>query len=50
MLKDKQDPERYYIEKILPDKMAINLEYTRDFSVALDLKILCKTAVCVFKR
>ena len=39
-----------YIEEILPDKMAINLDYTMNFSVGLDLKILCKTAVCVFKR
>lgn len=50
MLKDADDPERFYIEKILPDKMAINLDYTMNFSVGLDLKILCKTAVCVFKR
>lgn len=50
MLKGQENPEEYYINKILPDKMAINLEYTRDFSVLTDLKILCKTAVCVFKR
>jgi len=50
MLKDADDPERFYIEEILPDKMAINLDYTMNFSVGLDLKILCKTAVCVFKR
>ena len=50
MLNDADDPERFYIEEILPDKMAINLDYTMNFSVGLDLKILCKTAVCVFKR
>lgn len=49
MLKDADDPERFYIEEILPDKGHQHC-YTMNFSVGLDLKILCKTAVCVFKR
>ncbi len=50
MLSGKEDPEKYYIETILPDKMAINLEYTRKLSIWEDVKILAKTVACVVKK
>ena len=50
MLAGKEDPEKYYIETILPDKMAINLEYTRTVTVWKDIKILIRTVGCVFKK
>ncbi len=50
MLKDKEDPEQYYIETILVDKMAVNLEYTRNFSILRDISILIRTVWCVIKK
>lgn len=48
MLKDSEDPEKTYIEKILPVKMAINLEYTKDLSIFNELKTLAMGVVCLF--
>lgn len=42
-LKNTENSDRVYIEEILPAKMALNLEYLRDFSLKLDFKILIKT-------
>lgn len=42
-----EDPIRYYIEKILPEKMKYNLEDIKKFSLARDVEILFKT---VFSR
>lgn len=48
MLAGKEDPEKYYIEEILPKKMRINLEYIKDISVKEDFLILCRTVKCAF--
>ncbi|HIZ16916.1 MAG TPA: sugar transferase [Firmicutes bacterium] len=48
MLSGKDDPERYYIEEILPKKMQINLEYIKDISIKEDFLILCRTVKCAF--
>jgi len=50
MLKDQTDPEQYYIDVILPDKMAINLKYLREFSVWKDFVLIFRTVLCVFKK
>ncbi len=50
MLKDQADPEQYYIDVILPDKMAINLKYLRSFSVWKDFVLIFRTVLCVFKK
>lgn len=42
------DPERYYIEEIMPKKLDISLEYVRYWSLMRDAKILIKTFVRVF--
>ena len=44
------DPEKIYIEKILPGKMALNLEYLRRISVFGDIKIMVQTVFAVLKR
>lgn len=44
------DPERYYVEEIMPKKLAIGLEYVRHWSLARDAKILWKTFVRVFVK
>jgi lipopolysaccharide/colanic/teichoic acid biosynthesis glycosyltransferase len=40
------DPEKVYIEEIMPDKLKLNLKYIEDQGVLTDLKIIFKT---VFK-
>lgn len=44
------DPERAYIEEILPAKMAVNREYIREYSFINDVKILGRTFRCVFEK
>ena len=48
ILKEGGDPEKIYVEKILPPKMALNLEYMKDISVLNDIKIMFKTVSAVF--
>ena len=43
LLAGTDDPEREYIERILPEKMRLNLEYLRDFSLARDARIILRT-------
>ena len=43
LLDGQDDPERYNREVIWPDKVAINLEYIRSWSVMLDLKYIWLT-------
>ena len=48
MLEGVEQPEKVYINEILPVKMDINLRYLRDLSLWEDLKILCNTVLCIF--
>lgn len=41
------DPERCYVERILPDKLALAKQYLREQSLWLDLKIVWTTLVAV---
>lgn len=41
------DPERCYVEQILPDKLALAKQYIREQSLWLDLKIAWQTLVAV---
>ncbi len=43
------DPEKYYIETIMPAKLRISLEYIRTQSFEQDLRIIFKTLEKVFK-
>ncbi len=42
------NPEKTYIEKIMPEKLSINLEYINNRSLATDIKIIAKTIGRVF--
>ncbi len=42
------DPERTYVEEVMPAKLALDLRYVRDQSVALDLHIIVRTLAKVF--
>lgn len=43
ILQQQDDPEKFYNEKLFPDKVRINREYVRHRSFLLDLKILLLT-------
>ena len=44
------DPEDYYIQVILPDKLAINLDYVRNHSFLADIKLILKTIGAIVAR
>jgi lipopolysaccharide/colanic/teichoic acid biosynthesis glycosyltransferase len=42
--------ERTYVEEILPQKLALELEYVRNQSLAGDVRLLFRTVAAVFRR
>ncbi len=49
-LDESADPERFYIEQQLPEKLALDLEYLRRRSLWQDVKILAQTVAVSFRR
>ena len=47
LLNGEGDPDKIYIEQILPEKMKYNLDYIRGFSIWKDLVILFQTVAAV---
>jgi lipopolysaccharide/colanic/teichoic acid biosynthesis glycosyltransferase len=43
LLAKAENPEQFYIETVMPDKLAINLEYIKNRSFGADMGILFKT-------
>ena len=43
LLASAADPERYYIDVVMPDKLRINLEYIAGQSLMLDIKLIFRT-------
>ncbi|MDR3645460.1 MAG: sugar transferase [Clostridia bacterium] len=50
LLRASDDPEKKYIEEILPAKMAVNRAYIREYSFWNDVRILGRTFKCVFEK
>ncbi len=50
LLGKSEDPERTYIDEIMPQKLALNLEYVQSHSFLNDLKIIGKTALRILKK
>ena len=48
LLKGSPDPERTYLEKIRPEKIRLQLEYAKNRSFFLDLKIIFQTILKIF--
>ena len=48
ILKGSPDPEKAYMEKIRPEKIRLQMEYVKNRSFLLDLKIIIKTVLKVF--
>jgi len=49
ILKGSPDPEKTYMEKIRPTKIKLQLEYVKNRSFWLDLKIILKTILKIFQ-
>jgi len=49
VLKGSEDPEKTYMEKIRPKKVQLQLEYVKNRSFLLDLKIIFKTLIRLIK-
>ncbi len=43
-----EDPQRYYIERLMPEKIRINLEYARQASLLTDLAMIFATVGKIF--
>ncbi len=47
MLKDREDPDAYYIRQLMPRKLEIDLDYVENMSFLLDVGILFKSLLAV---
>jgi lipopolysaccharide/colanic/teichoic acid biosynthesis glycosyltransferase len=45
LLSDQEDPDSYYRERLLPDKVALDLAYARSGSLAEDFRVIGRTSV-----
>ncbi len=44
------DPERLYIEEVMPAKLELNMEYIRKQSVAYDIKLIFETFAAIIRK
>jgi len=49
ILKGSPDPEKTYMEKIRPEKLRLQMKYVKERSFCLDIKIIIRTILKVFK-
>lgn len=49
LLSKSDNPQKTYIEEIMPRKIELNLLYIRNFSVWYDIKLICKTIIKVIE-
>jgi lipopolysaccharide/colanic/teichoic acid biosynthesis glycosyltransferase len=49
-LKGQSEPEKYYITKLLPEKLNIDLNYIEKRSFILDVQVIFRTIWAVIKR
>ena len=50
LLEGAEDPERMYIDVIMPDKIELNMKYLREISPAADIRLIFKTIVAVIRE
>jgi len=50
LLAESSDPERIYLETIRPEKVRLQLEYVRERTLLLDMRIVCSTVALVLRR
>lgn len=49
LLAASEDPEKTYIEEVMPAKLALNLQYIDSQSVLGDIKLICKTFAAILR-
>ena len=49
MLAGCADPEKMYIEKIMPDKIELNMKYLREISPIADIRLILSTIAAVIR-
>ena len=49
LLKAAADPEKFYIEDIMPKKIALNKKYLNNYSLIADIKIILKTILIIIR-
>ena len=49
LLAASEDPEKTYIEEVMPTKLALNLQYIDNQSVVGDIKLICKTFAAILR-
>ena len=49
MLAQSDDPEKTYIEEIMPKKIEINMQYIEKMNVFYDIKLIFKTFAAVLR-
>ena len=50
LLEGAEDPERYYIEVIMPDKLRLNIAYATNQSLRGDLRLICETFKAIVEK
>ena len=50
LLRDVEDVDKVYIEKVLPEKMRYNLESIKTFNVLMDIGTMFRTIYAVLKK
>ena len=49
LLEGTEDPEKMYIETIMPDKIELNMKYLREISPIADIRLILSTIVAVIR-
>ena len=49
ILERSSNPEQTYIDEIMPEKLALNLQYIREKSLLVDLKIIVNTGLAIIR-
>ncbi|MBQ7490567.1 MAG: sugar transferase [Bacteroidales bacterium] len=50
ILGQSSDPEKTYIEKIMPEKIELNLQYIENQSIIYDIELIFKTFAAILKK
>lgn len=50
LLSESDNPERLYIEKIMPEKLALNMDYIKNNNILRDIKIVFDTFYTIIKH
>jgi len=49
LLEGAEDPEKMYIETIMPDKIELNMKYLREISPVADIRLILSTIIAVIR-